>query len=366
MIDVRKLKPSKKLKSNKNNALNVNHKLKISACYIVKNEEKNLKLSLDSLKSQVDEIVIVDTGSTDNTIEIAKSYGAKVIETEWQDDFSTPRNIAIDNASGDWIVFIDADEYFSNDTIKNIRSVIEQAEKNHKWGLIINRINIDIDNNNQVQDNTYILRIFKNMPGFYYVGKIHEEWQTPEKTPVPNLIFVPENILLLYHTGYSKTVNLDKARRNLKLLLNELEDTKHPDRIYGYIAQCYNGLHDIANAEKFALLDINCGRRDVTYASSSYRILLNILARDANRSEDRFNYVSRAVKDFPEIPEFHAEYAECLALKKDFPTAISEMETAIKSYSSYKAIEPTMFTPQMAEFAKKRLNLWRSYINEKN
>ena len=69
--------------------------------------------SLDSVKDYVDEIVVVDTGSTDNTIEVAKSYGAKVFESPWNNDFSTPRNMALENATGDWIIFLDADEYFA-------------------------------------------------------------------------------------------------------------------------------------------------------------------------------------------------------------------------------------------------------------
>ena len=83
---------------------------KISACYIVKNEENNLSRSLESIKKVADEIIIVDTGSEDRTIEIAESYGAKVIKTLWEDDFSKPRNLAIEEATGDWIIFLDADE----------------------------------------------------------------------------------------------------------------------------------------------------------------------------------------------------------------------------------------------------------------
>src|SRR5262249_54910071 len=82
---------------------------------IVKNEESNLRRALESVASCVDEIVIVDTGSTDNTVEVARSYGAKVLAFEWSDDFSAARNCAIENTESPWILTLDADEYLLPD-----------------------------------------------------------------------------------------------------------------------------------------------------------------------------------------------------------------------------------------------------------
>ena len=357
---LRKLKPSKKLGSHKNS------NLKISVCYIVKNEENNLPRSLDSLKGQVDEIVVVDTGSTDNTMEVAKNYGAKVLESPWNNDFSTPRNMALDNATGDWIIFLDADEYFSEKTAKNVRQVIEQADKLGKNGLLVNLVNIDVDKDNKVLDTTYILRMYRNVKEWRFVGRIHEELRKSGGGTIDKISLVPTNKLELYHTGYSASVNADKARRNLGLLLAELKLTDHPEKIYGYIAQCYNGLEEYENAEKYAIMDIDGGRRETTFASSSYRILLSILARNPKRMADRLKFIVRATKDFPETPEFYAEHAECLASLKRYAEAIEEMETALKKFASYDSLEPTMFSQKMAETAKKRVELWRTKLNAEN
>ena len=137
---------------------------------MVKNEEKNLPRSINSLKSQVDEIIVIDTGSTDKTIEIAESFGAKVLTTQWQDDFSTPRNMAIDAATGDWIIFLDADEYFVS--AKNVRSTIEKLS--NKESILIPRINIDEENGGNVIGRDWCLRIFKNVDHLRYRGLIHE------------------------------------------------------------------------------------------------------------------------------------------------------------------------------------------------
>ncbi|MFG0216248.1 glycosyltransferase family 2 protein, partial [Brevibacillus porteri] len=81
---------------------------KISLCMIVKNEEECLHKCLDSVKDLVDEMIIVDTGSTDKTVEIGKSFGAVVHSYEWQDNFAEARNFGLEKATGDWILWMDA------------------------------------------------------------------------------------------------------------------------------------------------------------------------------------------------------------------------------------------------------------------
>src|SRR5436190_22371274 len=94
---------------------------KLSLCMIVKNESKHLANCLESVDGVVDEIIIVDTGSTDNTIEIAEKYGAKVFHYKWHDDFGAARNEALKYASGDWVLVLDADEVLSDESKDKIR-----------------------------------------------------------------------------------------------------------------------------------------------------------------------------------------------------------------------------------------------------
>ena len=114
--------------------------MKISASMIVKNEEKVLANALDSI-SGVDEIVIVDTGSTDNTIEIAKKYTDKIYsgaEYNWQDNFAYHRNQSLDRCSGDWILIIDADEHLDN-SIEEIREFLRTVPDN-KTAVFFNTV----------------------------------------------------------------------------------------------------------------------------------------------------------------------------------------------------------------------------------
>ena len=103
--------------------------MKLSQCMIVKNEEQNIERALSWGKGIVCEQIVVDTGSTDRTIEIAKQMGAKVYEFTWINDFAAAKNFAISKAMGDWIAFLDADEYFSEEDAKKLPKLLEELEK---------------------------------------------------------------------------------------------------------------------------------------------------------------------------------------------------------------------------------------------
>ena len=134
--------------------------LKVSACWIVKNDAKRLGTSIGSVKQFVDELIVVDTGSTDNTIETARNLGAKIFQQPWADDFSAPRNLAIENATGDWILFLDSDEFIPAELAFNLRPAINIAVQQKKHAMLINLVNVDTDKHNDIIDSTYLCRIF--------------------------------------------------------------------------------------------------------------------------------------------------------------------------------------------------------------
>ena len=118
--------------------------LKISACAIVKNEEANLPRWLICAKALADEMVIVDTGSTDRTVELAREAGASVYSFEWRKDFAAAKNFALRKGKGDWIVFLDADEYFSEEDIPKVREHIQRLDRDQNvGGFICPWVNID-------------------------------------------------------------------------------------------------------------------------------------------------------------------------------------------------------------------------------
>jgi glycosyltransferase involved in cell wall biosynthesis len=141
----------------------------LSLCMIVKNESQNLARCLESAKHIVDEIIIVDTGSTDNTKEIGFSYGAKVYDYKWTDDFAAARNYANQYATGEWIIVLDADEQIA----ANID--IKEALRKQQNRIICNCIyiyNISVDKSTH---EGYYFRVFRHLSDLYFKGRVHEQ-----------------------------------------------------------------------------------------------------------------------------------------------------------------------------------------------
>ena len=328
--------------------------MKISAVYIAKNEAKNIARSLESVKDSVDELILVDTGSSDETVSIFEGYGGKVYYQAWQDDFSAPRNLALSKATGDWIILLDADEYFSEATRHNVRSVLSECDKAE--AVLINIVNIDGDEAH-VKDEFYNIRIVKNADGLAYSGKIHEDLYIGGSRPAP-CFKADKATLEIYHTGYTKECSHCKAQRNLSILQKELEEGRNPAELYRYIFECYQGLGDREMALRYAWLDVQQGRRPVSYASPCYRYILTRLAenRTASGLLNRLDFARQAVSEFPELPEFHAEYAEALYGCYRFNEAAKEFSCSIRLFKDYDGIEPCLMDEDSIEKIKIRLH----------
>ena len=272
-------------------------KLRIAGCYIVRNEAAVLGRSLESIRGQIDELVVVDTGSDDDTVKIAQSYGARVLFHPWREDFSEARNFALEALTADWVVFLDADEYFTPETRGHLRREIAAADEAGEDLLLLLWRNIDADTGVHLVD-VYTPRIFRRKPTLRYKGRIHEQLLEGGQ-PVKRMAAIPEARLLLMHTGYSTHLSKEKAARNLRLLLMDLAESRHPETLYMAIAEAYDGLEEEALAMKYAYMDIANGRQSSTYASRSYRLLLRRLARHPAAYAERQEVARRAVAEFP-------------------------------------------------------------------
>ena len=298
--------------------------MKISACYIAKDEAHELRRSLASLRDAADEIIVVSTAVDRGVAETAADFHAAVHDFVWQDDFSSARNAALSHATGDWIVFIDADEYFSAETRENLRRAVEQAEAERSEVLLVPWHNIDEATGETLLD-SYAPRIFRRREGRRYEGRIHEELRDADGSVPPAHIIAPE-LLTLVHTGYSAALTREKGERNLRLLLEELRQTDAPERCWRYLAETYDNLGNERMAEHYALLDVARGRRSVVYAARSYRILLRLYGTHPQLREKRLAIAEQAAREFPELPEMCAELAEALAAFHRYSEAAAAAE----------------------------------------
>ena len=329
--------------------------VRISACYIVRDDARHLQMSIESLRAAVDELIVVDTGSRDDSRAVAVSFGAALYEIPWADDFAAARNAALERATGDWIVFIDADEYFSPETRGALRSVIAQADAEGAEVLLVPWHNIDEATGETLLD-SYAPRIFRRREGRRYAGRIHEELREADGA-APLSRPVAAELLTLVHTGYSVALTQEKGERNLRLLLAEEASSDDPARCWRYLAETYDNLGDAHRAEHYALLDIGLGRRSVVYAARSYRILLRIYGGSPARREERLAVAEQAVRDFPELPEMHAELAESLAAYHRYRDAITAAERAFTAEETV-VTEPSLFTGEMGASLRRRMVIW--------
>lgn len=193
----------------------------LSLCMITKNEEKNIKRCLESVKNIVDEIIIVDTGSTDNTIEIAKSYGANIYNYDWNNDFSEARNISLEKATKDWIIVLDADEELPYEEGLKLKNTINTSKME---GLFLRLDNIIEDKN---LGDAVVLRVFKNNPNYRFRGKMHEQVIFSIEEVSGNGKIQPTNIKII-HYGYDPNVcDIDKKKkRNLSILESYPEEDR--------------------------------------------------------------------------------------------------------------------------------------------
>ena len=339
--------------------------IKISACWMVKNAARDLRRSIASVANFVDELIVVDTGSSDNTVDVAREFGAKIFREQWQDDFSAPRNLAIREAAGDWIVFLDADEFFVDDCAKNLQFAISRAKLHGIAGLYVNFVNVDADNDNRIISETHLLRVFEKAPTVRYVGKIHEVVHRGGKL-LDNVIMPPADMLTIWHTGYSKSIVIEKLKRNLVPLLEELKTSAAPERTYPYLADCYYGLEDWANAEKYARLCIEHLAHVETPATRPFRVLIDALEK-TSRLDDYIAACRLAVEQRPKLPEFSAKLAEGLAIKGDYRAAIDEMNLAIDKATHYgkdgTEFDGTLFTGEKFQTARQLIDKWQKKIS---
>ncbi len=200
----------------------------LSVCMIVRNEEKNLPRALASVQGMADELVVVDTGSRDRTVEIAQAAGARVFHFPWVDDFSAARNAALDRATGKWIFWLDADE----ELLPESRRPLEQAlEDNRALAFYVLRQDLEDSRNLNRYTEMWQLRLFRNLPELRFQGRCHPHFVPSEKEiAAARGLKIYLSRITIRHYGYLDEFKPAKLKRAARLL--ELELRERPRQLY--------------------------------------------------------------------------------------------------------------------------------------
>ncbi len=214
----------------------------ISICVIMKNEEKHMEAFLSSIKRSFKhyphEIVLVDTGSSDDTLKIAAKYTDKIFHFKWIGDFSAARNFSLTCASYDWILVLDCDEYISELDTDGFQAMICRYPR--KVGMLSRRNHYEMNGTDSVY--TDDVERFFNRKYFHYEAIIHEQVRAIDGRDFMR-VALP---LVVEHCGYNGSAEdlRQKAERNNELLLKMLEENPEDPYLYFQIGQSYNMLRD--------------------------------------------------------------------------------------------------------------------------
>ncbi len=195
--------------------------LRLSLCMIVRDEEEMLPRSLAAVRDAVDEIVVVDTGSRDRTVEIARSTGATVVERNWTGSFAEARNASIEAATGDWLLFLDADEVLDPADAPLLRELTGRTWREAFYLVETNHTG-ELGDGTAVTHNA--LRLFRNRPEYRFEGRVHEQIAQNLPSGLPERVEPTQ--VRVEHYGYLGAVRdaKEKSRRNIELLRRQLAE----------------------------------------------------------------------------------------------------------------------------------------------
>ena len=297
--------------------------LSLGAIMIVKNEESNLGKILGDIREVVDEIVVVDTGSTDRAVAIAESFGARLGHFKWCDDFAAARNHAIGLATSDYLIWFDADDRLdaaNQDRLRALKAKLAPQRDTVYMLKLMNQINEE--DQDAFPTVSYQARLFPRTPGLLFEGRIHEQilpaaYRLKLKTESADT--------LITHTGYhGQQERLEKGKRNLALLLEELKDGKDDAQQHYFIAATYFALNEYDDCLEHLAIAKNLDR-EASWYKYSFALTTDCHLR-RHDSAAAIAELRQALEEFPESGLFRYYLGALLIKDGQYAEAVTVLE----------------------------------------
>jgi tetratricopeptide (TPR) repeat protein len=305
--------------------------LRLSLCMIVRDEQDTLSRCLASVAGSVDEIVILDTGSRDETPAIARSFGAQVILEEWQGSFALARNASLEVASGDWILFLDADELLLDGDAERLRGLLPRT-----WceGFQLSVIS----HTGRLDDGTSVthraLRMFRNRPEYRFEGRLHEQLAHRLPSYLPGR--VRDSGVRIEHHGYLDAVRArrGKSQRNLELL--RLQQAESPPSAFLHFN--LGSEHAALGDHRAAVMELEqawrlLGEQDSGGGREFAPVLIKRLVgalRACGRDEEAIARAREGIAQFPQFTDLLFEQALASAARDRGDAAIELLERCLQ------------------------------------
>lgn len=279
---------------------------KLSLCMIVKNEEDCIARCLNSVKHVVDEMIIVDTGSTDDTTQICRDLGANVLSYKWNNHFAEARNFGLQQATGDWILWLDADEEVDASDAEKLKELLETKDYDLYSIQLMNYYGKKVDPYQVIQ--MAHPRLFRNHIGFQFKNAIHESLNISEilasKAMQKRMTLAQ---IKVHHYGYLDTVvdKKKKADRNIALLKKQLRvHDQDPWLHYHMASECYRAKQyerSFQFVNQSIVLFISAG---LTPPSLLYKLKYSILL-SLGSVQGAYPAIEKAIALYPDYVDLH-------------------------------------------------------------
>ncbi len=335
--------------------------LTLSLCMIVRDEAEMLPRSLAAAREAVEEIVVVDTGSSDATVEIARSFGARVIEREWTGSFAEARNASFEAASGDWLLYLDADEVLVGEDAQLLRELTGRTWR-EAFYLVETHHTGELGDGTAVTHNA--LRMFRNRPEYRFEGRVHE--QVAHRLPAGQPERIEPTRVRVDHYGYLGVVRdaREKSRRNIELLRRQLVESGESPFL------CFNLGSELAAAgdaeaargqfeRAWKMLGGDPGRTELGYLPSLTIRLVKSL-RVTGRHEAAAARAEEGLELFPELTDLVLEQALLARAGGERERAVELLEDCLRRGDAPSRHSPTvgcgsyLALVQLAELAIER------------
>ncbi|CAI9385717.1 MULTISPECIES: glycosyltransferase [Bacillaceae] len=315
--------------------------IKVSLCMIVKNEERVLDRCLASVAHLVNEIIIVDTGSTDKTMDIAKKYTSKVYEFEWIQDFSAARNYAAEKATGDWILVLDADEYIDEENYQGfIQGLKRDKGQYDTYGVKI--LNFTGEYGENLIQN-YHDRVYKNNGEIVYYRSIHEQLKHIHGGDLKGNVAK----LIVFHSGYMNKIVQEKEKneRNKELIDKEMKESKNAFDYFN-LGNEYYSLGEYQEALKAYMTAYNMKTsHELSWVATTVVQIISVLIQ-LKRYNDAINVIEDATSLYPSAAEFLFLRGEVSYMRGQLDDAKYHFQQIINHVNEYSH---TILRPDLKE-----------------
>jgi tetratricopeptide (TPR) repeat protein len=295
---------------------------------IVHNEAAHLPASLESARSLADEIIVVDTGSTDGSADVARKLGAIVVEHAWSDDFSAARNAGWRAAHGDWLLWLDAGERLDADTVGGLRDFIDcSADGNVVYSIMVELPAPDASvSNEQIAQP----RLMPNRPDLRFVGRVRETI-IPGATALGMKIQVAPGRIVRDARDHNAAHRAVRARRNLGLAMKEGAQTgSTPPRLLLVAGEAHAELGAIDRACESFRAAVEKAAAGSTELLEAYYGWLAALNRDADRVEEQLQVCLRALDAFPLDAQLLLTMGSLMQKHDRLDLAVRSFDAAVK------------------------------------